>query len=202
MNQDSTYGDYGVGGVADGDRPDHDFGDYGLGSLGDAWQSSRPEFPSERSLAENLKDFFVHKEVQDAVLPEVLAFLSDIDWFRNNMGNKKKQDLKQFGKYEGQYEQTGNWNYGVVAAAAGFDLEFSQRAAGAVQKAAGTSSGEFGLLSKPYGDDPADQQAIEDGFDYYNSHRMDLNREVRQLMDHPSGPIRLELRLRRPAYLP
>jgi hypothetical protein len=74
-------------------------------------------------------------------------------------------------KKEGsQYEDFGNFNYGVTGTALGFPPDILLRGAGAVQKLTGTSKSEWGdpARSPPYGDDPRDQEQIQAGIDYYN----------------------------------
>lgn len=89
--------------------------------------------------------------------------------------NRGPLDYKQQGK---QFEDFGNFNYGVVGAALGFDKDLLLRAAGWAQLRAGTSMQlpSWGQPPKwilfggkpPYGDDPRDQQMISNGFEYYH----------------------------------
>lgn len=80
--------------------------------------------------------------------------------------NKGPWDYKQQGK---EYGKFGNFNYGATGLAAGFSEDILLRMAGYAQQQAGTSLPEWGdpLGDAPYGDDPADQQMIQSGFDYY-----------------------------------
>jgi hypothetical protein len=86
--------------------------------------------------------------------------------FYDSVKNKGQWDFKQQGR---QYQQFGNWHYGVVAKAAGIPDEVALRAAGAAQKAAGTSKPEWGEPTgdAPYGDDPDDQELIKQGMRFY-----------------------------------
>ncbi len=82
---------------------------------------------------------------------------------------KGKYSYKQQGA---QYENFGNFNYGMTAAAAGIPEQVALRAAGWAQERAGTSRDEWGNptdLGGSYGDDPADQQQIRDGYAYHES---------------------------------
>ena len=80
-----------------------------------------------------------------------------------------KWDYKRLGR---QYEDFGNYNYGVTGRACGFSEGTLKRAAGAYQIYSGTSSPDFGTpfdVNGPYGDDPTDQSYIGGGnFDYEN----------------------------------
>ena len=96
-------------------------------------------------------------------------------WFRNQVRNKGPWDYKQRGK---QYESFGNFHYGVVGRAFGFSKNTLLREAGRAQQAAGTSKPEWGDPgfrfnpwggSGSYGDDPNDQELIEEGVRYYDS---------------------------------
>jgi len=82
-----------------------------------------------------------------------------------------------------KYEDFGNFNYGVIGAASGYDLETLLRAAGAVQVAVDLKhwvgrgfrgpiqSGEgMPWSGKPYGDQPIDGHWIILGYLYYYQH--------------------------------
>lgn len=77
-------------------------------------------------------------------------------------------DYKQSGR---QYEEFGNFNYGAAGSAMGIPREVLLRGAGWAQTRAGTSLPEWGspLGSQPFGDDPQDQEWIQNGIDYYES---------------------------------
>ncbi|MFC4820667.1 polymorphic toxin type 44 domain-containing protein [Dokdonella ginsengisoli] len=98
------------------------------------------------------------------------SFPQDLGWFKGQVQGKGPWDFKQQGA---QYENFGNFHYGVVAAAMGIPENVGLRAAGYAQEQAGTSRPEWGdptdLNGGPYGDDPKDQQQIKDGYAYYNS---------------------------------
>jgi len=84
--------------------------------------------------------------------------------------NKHPWDYKQQGA---QYQDFGNFNYGVTEAAAGTPEDVALRGAGWAQQRAGTSQSNWGnpwdVNGGPYGDDPNDQAQIKAGYDYYNS---------------------------------
>ena len=95
-------------------------------------------------------------------------------WFRNQVKNKGPWDFKQQGQ---QYENFGNFHYGVVGRAFGFSGTVLLREAGRAQQAAGTSLSEWGSPgwrinpwggSGAYGDDPADQKMIKEGIRYFD----------------------------------
>ena len=86
-------------------------------------------------------------------------------WFYLKVRNGGEWDFKQQG---GQYEEFGNWHYGVIGAALGIPDEILLRMAGAAQLRAGTSQSAWGnpLGGAPYGDDPLDQAAIQRGIEW------------------------------------
>ena len=77
------------------------------------------------------------------------------------------------------YDTFGNFHYGAVGAAAGFDQETLLRAAGYAQETSGDTKGGGGQsgglvgvftgvgAKAPYGDKPEDQEAIRMGYAYY-----------------------------------
>jgi Bacterial toxin 44 len=77
-------------------------------------------------------------------------------------------------KSGGNHERMGNFSYGATAATLGLSKEIALRGAGAYQrwsnlgKAVGGRklTPSVGLLNAPYGDDPRDQPAISEGYDY------------------------------------
>lgn len=78
-------------------------------------------------------------------------------------------DYKQ---YDRSYQDFGNYNFGVVAAASGFfSLRTILKQAGRAQCQAGASSPKWGRpeLGPPYGDDPDDQRWITEGWNDYLS---------------------------------
>jgi hypothetical protein len=68
------------------------------------------------------------------------------------------------------FEDFGNFNYGAVGGSQGYNLNFLLRAAGyAGQRAVGksmTSAAHTAMGPAPYGDDPADQIQIINGYNY------------------------------------
>jgi RHS repeat-associated protein len=96
-----------------------------------------------------------------------LNIFSRYNAFYNAVRNSGPMDYKQSGS---QFQAFGNFNYGAVGAAAGFFDQVLLRAAGWAQQRAGTSTPAWGgpLGGSPYGDDPNDQQMIQNGIDYYN----------------------------------
>jgi len=85
--------------------------------------------------------------------------------------NDGKWDYKQQGS---QYEEFGNYNYGVTARALGLFGNIPNRGAGWAQQQAGTSAPSWGdwydwPSETSFGDDPADQYWINEGMtDYEN----------------------------------
>ena len=83
------------------------------------------------------------------------------------------QTLDDFGRWQpSPYQDFGNFNFGVVGAAAGIPQQELLRAAGAAQTQAKTSNPRFGHwydLHPPYGDDPNDQVMIRAGYTYYQN---------------------------------
>jgi Bacterial toxin 44 len=87
-------------------------------------------------------------------------------------------DYKQLGK---QYEEFGNWHFGVVAKAFGFPEVIARAGAGFAQMRAGTSpSGPstnlMNIFTEPFGDDPKDQEAIGRGFKSFDLFKQSLLR--------------------------
>ncbi len=78
-------------------------------------------------------------------------------------------DYKQLGP---EYEDFGNYNYGVVGSAAGFSEGELERAAGAYQIYQGRSQDDWGWPwgNSPYGDDPKDQRWINEGIKDYGNY--------------------------------
>ena len=93
-------------------------------------------------------------------------------WFYKQVQNHGPWDYKQLTSHNSggiNYQDLGNFNYGMTGAAAGIELQLLQRGAGWAQGQAGTSSPEWGdwYGAAPYGDDPNDQAQIIAGFNYY-----------------------------------
>ena len=97
---------------------------------------------------------------------EEAKHMTAIEFYRA-VKNNGKWDYKQQGS---QYQDFGNFNFGVTGRAAHFPEETLLRGAGWAQEDAGTSLPEWGHWdgSAPYGDDPADQEQIKEGFKYYD----------------------------------
>lgn len=87
--------------------------------------------------------------------------MSSLDFYQA-VRNGGKWDYKQLGS---QFQEFGNYNYGVTGRAAGFSENTLLRMAGWAQHSAGTSSPEWGhpLGKSPFGDDPNDQRWIKEG---------------------------------------
>ena len=97
-------------------------------------------------------------------------------WDYNHSPRRTAEDIAN-----STYDAYGNFQYGATGAAAGFDLDTLQRAAGMVQerkgdvKGDGGQSGGFlgvftGIGAKaPYGDKAVDQNIIRLGFQYYKN---------------------------------
>jgi len=94
-------------------------------------------------------------------------------WY-NAVRNGGKWDYKQQGA---QYQEFGNYNFGVTARAVGIPGNIPNRGAGWAQGEAGTSLPQWGnwwdwpSSSTSFGDDPADQHWINEGIkDYENGY--------------------------------
>jgi hypothetical protein len=87
-------------------------------------------------------------------------------WFYGQVRNSGPWDFKQSGP---EYEAFGNFHYGATGGAMGWRRWELLRFAGWAQRRAGTSREEWGhpLGGAPYGDDPADQALIRDGYLYH-----------------------------------
>jgi RHS repeat-associated protein len=113
-----------------------------------------PEHPKECSVDKNIEEARKH---------------FDPHWFKRQVQNSGPWDYKQRGS---QYQDFGNFNYGATGYAYGYGLVFPEtvlrRMAGWAQVKSGTSRPEYHtpLGRYPYGDDPADQQQIENGMQY------------------------------------
>ena len=112
-------------------------------------------------------------------IAEEKSIIWDAFWFKNQVRNHGPWDYKQRGK---QYEDFGNFHFGVVGRAFGFPSNILLREAGRAQMEAGTSRpgwGEPGPRFWPFGgsgsfgDDPADQDMINEGIVFYDGHFYD-----------------------------
>ncbi|MEJ2610932.1 MAG: polymorphic toxin type 44 domain-containing protein [Candidatus Thiodiazotropha sp.] len=117
-----------------------------------------PVMPSSVSMDDNIR------------LSQHHGFPPDYLWFKGQVENKGPWDFKQQGA---QYQDFGNYHYGLMAAAMGIPENIALRAAGSAQILAGTNDSTWGNPlypnGGPYGDDPQDQAQIKAGYDYYNS---------------------------------
>jgi uncharacterized protein RhaS with RHS repeats len=89
--------------------------------------------------------------------------------FYNLVKNNGPWDYKQYGR---DYQDFGNYNFGVTAAASGlFTLQTVLQQADRAQCIAGTSNPKWGRpdLGPPYGDDPNDQSWIMEGWNDYKA---------------------------------
>jgi len=117
-----------------------------------------PEAPEGASVEANIKqaqDFVDNHNIEESYF-----------WFYGKVKNGAEWDYKQQGR---QYENFGNWHFGVIGTAMGIPADTLRRLAGAAQIAAGTSDrDQWGhpLGQAPYGDDPADQDAIDKGIEW------------------------------------
>jgi hypothetical protein len=87
--------------------------------------------------------------------------MSPLDFY-NAVKSGGKWDYKTQGK---QYEDFGNYNFGMTGRATGFSEDTLKRGAGAYQIKSGTSNPQWGWPwgKSPYGDDPNDQRWIGEG---------------------------------------
>ena len=105
--------------------------------------------------------------------------LVSLGLFYSTVRNGSPMDYKQQGwtlTDTGQlgsspFQDFGNFNYGAVGTAWGIPQDMLLRGAGYAQEQAGTSTPEWGHWDQgpPYGDDPADQQLIMQGIQYYQN---------------------------------
>lgn len=107
-------------------------------------------------------------------------------WFYLKVRNRGEWDFKQQGR---DYEEFGNWHFGVIGAALGIPDQVLLRMAGAAQIKAGTFLWRWGnpMGDAPYGDDPADQMAIQKGIAWARE-----NGHQRSML-FPEKPIELPL---------
>lgn len=97
------------------------------------------------------------------------AHSGDLLWFYDQVKSGGPMDYKAGNDDQGKaedYENFGNFNFGVVAAAHGIPEEVAKGGAGAYQVYSGTS--DIRWLSS-YFDDPRDTAQIAAGYDYYQS---------------------------------
>lgn len=116
----------------------------------------------------------------DANIREAARHKGDWLWFYRQVRNKGPWDYKQRGR---QFADFGNFNYGAVGTAAGFPENVLLRMAGWAQGRSGNVDPAWGSAptmlealagrggKPPFGDDPADQEWIMRGIEYFRSHR-------------------------------
>jgi hypothetical protein len=136
-----------------------------------------PELPGDGTVDQNVVEAMLYLRAtaffkEDSDILSGKAFdLGTLFWFKDHVKPRGPWDYKTSGS---EYEYAGNFNYGATGAALGLSLESLLRAAGYAQVyLTGTSRPEWGTPydgGRPFGDDPGDQQAIEDGFQYYLQH--------------------------------
>jgi len=86
-----------------------------------------------------------------------LTFLNKCLWIYRNFKNGARYDFKQRGK---EYEDFGNYHYGLYTQAMGISINIAQAAAGAAQLAAGTYKIKW---YRTWFDDPRDNEMIRKG---------------------------------------
>jgi RHS repeat-associated protein len=88
--------------------------------------------------------------------------------FYENVRNNGVWDYKRQGQGS-QYEDFGNFNFGVTANAMGIPYYIAQNGAGIYQQTRGAAVAGQGtpVINWPYGDDPADAKQIQAGYDYF-----------------------------------
>ena len=92
-----------------------------------------------------------------------LVFLFKCAWIFKNFKSGARYDFKQYGP---EYEDFGNYHYGLYTKAMGIRATFAQVAAGAYQIKQGTSDLTDRDFIKSYGDDPRDNKMIKKGQQY------------------------------------
>jgi hypothetical protein len=165
------------------------------GSRGDVCDISDLNIPANVSLRDNIKTAESHyyKALGFGILllgPGTVAAVGNhAAWFVNLVqpgGDWDYKNLDPVGISAGKskYEDFGNFHFGAVGAAAGFDRGHAiQRMAGFVQKPSQSDGGENGGLAsivadfitnsprgkQPYGDQWIDQRMINRGIAYYKA---------------------------------
>jgi len=139
--------------VSSSDQTENDPKDSGDSSKGSC-STGNMSIPPGVSVGQNAQDAAGHS-------PDLL-------WFYNQVRNKGPWDYKQ---QDRQYQDFGNFNYGVTGAALGVPDGILRRAAGWAQEQAGTGAPQYGHWwgGAPYGDDPADQDMINKGILFYKN---------------------------------
>jgi hypothetical protein len=122
--------------------------------------------------------FFAGANGETIAMNHILWFRDQVKkggpWDYNHSKMRTPEEIKS-----SMYDSFGNFHYGAVGAAAGFDLPTLLRAAGYAQETSGDTKGTggwsgglvgvfTGINSKaPYGDKAEDQEAIKQGYAYY-----------------------------------
>jgi RHS repeat-associated protein len=132
-----------------------------------------PDHPANADIRANIAEAGTHGPASVFNPVKEVVDLKNMNWFYNQVRNKGPWDYKQQGR---QYQDFGNFNFGATGLATGlFGETMLLQEAGRAQVKAGTSKPEWGYPPSlrhprgqpPYGDDPADQQQIKNGFAYY-----------------------------------
>lgn len=140
-----------------------------------------PALPGNASVDENITTTILYMRAEaffsndpDVLTNKTVPF-SKFFWFADRVESGHEWDYKKQGS---AYEYAGNFNYGATGAALGVSLEMLQRAAGFIQLRNGTSKPEWNspFGDWPFGDDPDDQRAISDGYQYYLQHLSEWNK--------------------------
>ena len=112
----------------------------------------------------------IRKNVEEAKKMKYVGVAKRV-WFAYKVWPNGEWDYKQGGK-KPEMEYAGNFNYGAAGAALGISDEELLRGAGFAQEYLGNSyelQNDHFYGSPPYGDDPIDQQHIQEGIDWYNA---------------------------------
>lgn len=143
-----------------------------------------PLAPDGVTLAENVEK--IQREVEDHPAPE-WTYVPAFDVLYENVRNKGPMDFKQQGS---EYEDFGNFNFGVVGRSAGISEAILKRGAGWAQHRAGTNKEKDGhyLGGAPYGDDPEDQAQIDAGIRYHDLGCLELEEKNEENTDQQEIP--------------
>jgi hypothetical protein len=188
VHTETVCGTFGGGGNPWDDRdPGGGTFDGGGGGVGaehdDACDTSKLNIPSGVNIGSNVSEAKKHAVGQSGLLMRPVKEYSDAKWFKSMVQDGGTWDFKKGGHLE--YENFGNFHFGVVGLAAGFPMNTLLRMAGLAQqqgKAKG-DGGKSGTQSEimadyaagieggeaPYGDQWIDQYWINKGFLYYLS---------------------------------
>lgn len=120
------------------------------------------ERKKQKKLEEFKKSEELRKNIKEAKMMKNEDIITKGLWFKGRVESGGEWDYKQNG---GEYEDIGNFNYGVTGSALGFSETTLKAGAGVYQVYSGTSDISF---YDSWGDDPVDQEYIQQGIDYYN----------------------------------